>query len=200
MTEQPKPPESGDAKDLEQMGYAGLTNALTGSNDPHVRRYAAYLLGNSGDPRNVPLLIRALSDPDKGVREQATLALSAIGKTAIEPLKTAMEDPRWETRYRAVEALGKIADQQVVMPLIRALRDERDHVRYMAAKGLREIRDSESIDPLITLLSDENEFVRMMAAKGLGALGGKKVMTALEQARAKEQNDRVKAAITDAMK
>lgn len=182
------------------MGMEGLCNALFDEKDPHLRRYAAYLLGKTGDPVYAPFLIRALSDPEKGVREQAALSLSAIGQAAIEPLKKAMEDPKWETRYRAVEALGKIADQQVVAPLIKALHDERDHVRYMAAKGLRDVRDSQSIDPLIALLSDENEFVRMMAAKGLGALGGAKVHAALGNALAKEKNDRVKAAITDAMK
>lgn len=188
------------AKDLEQKGMQGLFNALNADPDPHIRRYAAFLLGKSGDPRGVPLLILALSDPDKGVREQAALALSALGQAAIEPLKKAMEDPKWETRYRVVEALGKIADQQVVVPLIQALRDERDHVRYMAAKGLRDVRNSQSIDPLIALLRDENEFVRMMAAKGLGALGGVKVHSALSRALAEEKNDRVKAAIAEAMK
>jgi hypothetical protein len=188
------------AKDLEQRGMQGLCRALCDDKDPHIRRYAAYLLGKTGDPRFAPHLIHALSDPDKGVREQAALALSAIGQAAIEPLKKAMEDPKWETRYRAVEALGKIADQQVVAPLIQALRDERDHVRYMAAKGLRDVRDSQSVDPLIALLSDENEFVRMMAAKGLGVLGGARVHAALDKAFAEEKNDRVKAAIAEAMK
>lgn len=195
---EPLPPHV--PEDLEKMNMEGLVNALTTSKDPHIRRYAAYLLGKTGDPQYVPLLIHALSDSEKGVREQAALALSAIGQAAIEPLKKAMEDPKWETRYRAVEALGKIADSHVVTPLIAALRDERDHVRYMAAKGLREVRDSQSIDPLIALLHDENEFVRMMAAKGLGALGGEKVHEALEKALADEKNDRVKAAITDALK
>ncbi len=200
MDEMKEPQATGAEKDLEQMGLDGLIAALQRNEDPHIRRYAAYLLGKNGDPRVVPLLIKSLSDLDKGVREQAAFALSAIGKTAIEPLKKAMEDPKWETRYRAVEALGKIADQQVVSPLIRALNDEQDHVRYMAAKGLREVQDSQSIDPLIALLNDENEFVRMMAAKGLGVLGGDKVRAALERALRTEQNDRVKAAIAEAVK
>jgi HEAT repeat protein len=191
---------TGPARDLEEMGIEGLITAFQRNEDPHIRRYAAFLLGKSGDPRVVPVLVKGLSDLDKGVREQAALALSAIGKTAIGPLQKAMEDPKWETRYRAVEALGKIADQLVVSPLIKALSDERDHVRYMAAKGLREIRDSQSVDPLIALLGDENEFVRMMAAKGLGSIGGVKVKAALEEALRKEQNDRVKAALVDAMK
>ena len=186
-------------KNLEQMGMEGLLAALTSEDDVYLRRHAAYLLGRAGDPSVVPFLIRALSDTDKEVREQAMLALSAIGQAAIEPLKKAMEDPKWETRYRAVEALGKIADERVVSPLIKALNDERDHVRYMAAKGLRETGNSQSIDPLIALLRDENEFVRMMAAKGLGVIGGERIHAALEQALMNEKNERVKAAITEAM-
>ncbi|OPY39296.1 MAG: putative lyase [Methanoregula sp. PtaU1.Bin051] len=200
MDEIKKPQVTGAEKDLEKAGMDGLINALQRNEDPHIRRYAAYLLGKSGDARTVPVLIAALSDREKGVREQAALALSELGRSAIEPLKKAMNDPKWETRYRAVEALGKIADQQVISPLINALKDERDHVRYMAAKGLRDMQDSQAIDPLIALLKDENEFVRMMAAKGLGALGGNKVRAELEQALRSEQNDRVKAAIAEAMK
>ena len=197
MTEfTPAPP---NADELERAGMEKMFDSLQNDPDPHIRRYIAYLLGKNGDPRVIPLLVTALSDPDKGVREQAALALSDIGKAAIEHLKKAMEDPKWETRYRAVEALGKIADQQVVTPLIQALKDEENHVRYMAAKGLRDLRVSQSIDPLIALLSDENDYVRIMAAKGLGKIGGAKIHDALVQALAKEQNERVKAAISEAM-
>ena len=187
------------AEDLETAGWEKLLRALQDSPDPHIRRYAAFLMGKQGDPHTIPGLVVALSDTDKMVREQAALALSAIGKNAIEPLKKAMEDPKWETRYRAVEALGKIADRQVVVPLITALKDKQDHVRYMAAKGLRDVQDSRAIDPLIALLSDENDFVRTMAAKGLGKVGGEKARAALVKALDHEQNARVRAAITEAM-
>ena len=200
MTGTNEPPVPAGAEDLGTAGLEKLLSALQGSRDPHIRRYIVFLLGKHSDPRSVPVLIRALSDPEKGVREQAALSLSMIGKAAIGPLKAAMEDPKWETRYRAVEALGKIADSQVVTPLIQALRDERDHVRYMAARGLRDVQDSKSVEPLISLLSDENEFVRLMAVKGLGAIGGAKVRAALEQASAKEQSGRVKSAITEALR
>jgi len=193
-------PASAGAEDLEKAGIDNLMKALQESEDPHIRRSVVFHLGKIGDPRSIPLLIAALSDTDKGVREQAALALSSIGKSAITPLKRAMEDPKWETRYRAVEALGKIADQQVVTPLIQALQDERDHVRYMAAKGLRDLQDSQAIDPLIALLSDENEFVRIMAVRGLAKIGGEKVKVALEQAQAREQNGRVADAIAEAVK
>src|SRR5512136_2788158 len=169
----PEKPEGAD--ELEKKGIEGLVFALRDSTDPMVRQYAAYLLGMTKNPRAIQPLVEALGDFDKSVREQAMLALSSIGKAAIEPLSAAMKEPRWETRYRAAEALGKIADEKAVKPLTQALKDNRDHVRYMATKGLREIGDSDAIDPMIILLKDENRYVRMMAARALSAIGGKKV-------------------------
>ncbi len=172
MTEKnaPEKPEGGD--ELEKMEIDGLVRTLRDNTDPEVRLYAAYLLGKARNPRAIQPLIEALADFDKSVREQATLALSAIGKAAIEPLAAAMKEPRWETRYRAAEALGRIADEKAVKPLIQGLKDNREHVRYMAAKGLRELGDSDAIEPMIILLKDENRYVRMMAVRALDAIGG----------------------------
>ena len=193
----PDKPEG--AEDLEKMNLEGLITSLLDSTDPNIRQYAAYLLGQAKNPRAIEPLIHALADFDKSVREQAMLALSSLGKAAIEPLSEAMKEPKWETRYRAAEALGKIADEKAVKPLIQGLKDNRDHVRYMAAKGLREFGDSDSIDPMIILLKDENNYVRMMVARALGAIGGKKVHTALNHALEVEKDDKVKEAIREAM-
>jgi len=176
-----------------------LVQSLHNSTDPNVRQYAAYLLGKTKNPRAIQPLVEALGDFDKSVREQSMLALTEIGKAAIEPLSAAMKEPKWETRYRAAEALGKIADEKAIKPLIQALKDNRDHVRYMATKGLREIGDSDAIDPMIILLKDENRYVRMMAARAMSAIGGKKVHDALKKALEAETDDKVKEAITEAM-
>ena len=194
----PEKPEG--VEEFEKQGLEGIVRALRNSTDPKVRQYAAYLLGKAKNPRAIQPLIEGLGDFDKAVREQATLALSSIGKAAIEPLAAAMKEKKWETRYRAAEALGRIADEKAVQPLIQALKDNRDHVRYMAAKGLRELGDSDAIEPMVILLKDENRYVRMMAARALGAIGGKKVNTALGRALESEEDEKVKEAITDAMK
>jgi len=200
MTEVNVPDKPEGADDLEKLGLGELVKALHEHTDPQVRQYAAYLLGQAKNPRAVQPLIEALADFDKSVREQAMLALSKIGKAAIEPLADAMKEPKWEVRYRAAEALGKIADEKAVQPLIQGLKDNRDHVRYMAVKGLHELRDSEAIDPMIILLKDENTYVRSMAVHALGALGGKKVHVALEAALAIEKDEKVKSAIINALK
>jgi HEAT repeat protein len=190
----PKKPEC--AEELEKQGLSELVKTLHEHTDPQVRQYAAYLLGKAKNPRAIQPLIEALADFDKSVREQATFALSDIGKAAIEPLAEAMKEPKWETRYRAAEALGKIADEKAVQPLIQGLKDNRDHVRYMAAKGLQELGDSDAVEPLITLLKDENVYVRLVAVHALGVLGGKKVKDALKKALESEQDEKVQAAMT----
>ena len=194
----PKKPEG--AEELEKQGLEGMVHALRDSTDPDVRQYAAYLLGKAKNPRAIQPLVAALADFDKSVREQAMLALSAIGKAAVESLADAMKEPMWETRYRAAEALGKIADEKAVKPLIQGLKDNREHVRYMAAKGLRELGDSDALAPMIILLKDENRFVRMMAVRALSVFGGKKVHEALAKALQSETDEQVKEAIIEAMK
>jgi HEAT repeat protein len=193
----PEKPEG--AEELEKKGISELVMALHEHTDPQVRQYAAYLLGRAKNPRAIQPLIEALADFDKSVREQATLALSSIGKAAIEPLAEAMNEPKWKTRYRAAEALGKIADEKAVQPLIQGLRDNRDHVRYMAAKGLHNFGDSGAVEPLIILLKDENVYVRLMAVHALGVLGGKNVKAALNEALESEQEEKVKAAMAAAL-
>jgi HEAT repeat protein len=193
----PQKPEC--AEELEKQGLSELVKTLHEHTDPQARQYAAYLLGKAKNPRAVQPLIEALADFDKSVRQQATLALSAIGKAAIEPLAEAMKEPQWETRYRAAEALGKIADEKAVQPLIQGLKDNRDHVRYMAAKGLQELGDSDAVEPLIVLLKDENVYVRLMAVHALGVLGGKKGNAALTEALESEKNEKVRSAMTAAL-
>jgi HEAT repeat protein len=56
------------------------------------------------------------------------------------------------------------------------------------------------MEPMIILLKDENQYVRMMAVHALGALGGKKAHDALESALASENDERVRSAITNALK
>lgn len=200
MVEANKPEKPEGSDELEKMGVSELVDSLHDNTDPMVRQYAAYLLGKAKNPRAIQPLVEALGDFDKSVREQAMLALSSIGKAAVEPLSAAMKEPQWETRYRAAEALGKIADEKAVKPLIKALKDNRDHVRYMAAKGLRSLRNKDTIEPMVILLNDENVYVRMMAVRALGAIGGKNVNEALKDALESEKDDKVRETIAEAMK
>jgi HEAT repeat protein len=128
--------------------------------DPLTRKHSVYLLGLSRNPEFIAVFTSALRDPEKAVRNQATLALATIGKPALSPLIVLLEDLDWRVRYRAAEALGMIRDKDATNPLIIRLTDDKDHVRYMAAKALGEIGNTEAINPLMLLLQDENPYVR----------------------------------------
>lgn len=199
LMEENAPQKPENAGQLEALGLEDLARELRNNTDPLVRQYAAYLLGKAHNPWAIQPLIEALADFDKAVREQATLALSRIGKAAIEPLAEVMHEPKWQTRYRAAEALGKIADEKAVKPLIQALKDNRDHVRYMAAKGLKHLGDSDAIEPMIILLKDENPYVKMMAVRALGTIGGTKAEDALKAALVEEKDEKIREAITEAL-
>lgn len=200
MADLPVPPVSDGAEDLEKLGMDMLVRTFHSSADPTIRRYAVYLLGKTGDPAAIRPLVEALADPEKAVREQAMRSLVAMGEDAVGPLTAAMKkDPKWQARYRAAEALGKLAGKEVVTPLIQGLSDNRDHVRYMAAKGLMGLGDSSAVEPLIILLTDENRVVRLMTVRALSAIGGEKAKIALEAALAAETDEEVKDVIREAL-
>jgi HEAT repeat protein len=200
MTDSQK--RNADEEELIRDGYLGLAGSLSDSPDPHIRQYAAHLLGSAGEERAVPNLLQALHDPEKGVRNLAMQALVDLGTPAVDPLLGLLSDHHWVIRYRGAEALGLIGDPRAVGPLVHLLSDEKDHVRYMAAKGLGRIGGPEEIGSLIRALSDSNEFVRRSAATALGAVGrgDEDARTALHQAAEKEIEPAVRTAIAGAIK
>jgi HEAT repeat protein len=153
-------------------GNEGLRESILKSPDPHVRRYAVFMLGSEQDPDHIGTLVAALGDPDKGVRAQAAVSLGETGTTAEETLIRLMGNHDWKIRYRAAEALGMIPGTRAVPALIKALEDEKDHVRYMAAKSLGQRRDGRAVAPLNARMKDENEYVRNAAAKALKMIAG----------------------------
>ena len=149
-----------------------VTRALT-ADDPLTRKHAIYMLGMTGNPDCMEIFTRALRDPEKAVRAQATMALVAIGRPALDPLILLLDDQDWKVRYRAAEALGLLKEQGAVGPLTKRLSDEKDHVRYMAAKSLGMLKDPTAIEPLQRCMADENPYVRRMAGESLDIISKK---------------------------
>lgn len=93
--------------------------------DPHVRRYAAWALGELEDSRGVRPLIEALGDGNAEVRLVAGWALGEIkDHMAIPPLIDLLEDDDPLVREMAVLALGEIEHPAAVEPLSDAYRRE----------------------------------------------------------------------------
>lgn len=174
---------------------ASLMKSLD-SNDPNARATAACELGklHSAAEPAIPSLVRLLadravvdfegcdgyhnkgrhfshSDEPETVGQVVAVALSQIGKAAIEPLIQALRASEVEARANAAFALGLVHDERVVEPLVAALSDGDFHVRKKAAWSLGLSGDSRSVGPLAAALKDSEWEVRSNAAWSLGLKG-----------------------------
>lgn len=141
--------EWGDYKDPKALGP--VHRAL--KKDPHgvVREDAAEALQamarkNIKNPAVVPSLIKALSDTNWGVREQAAYALGAYGDLdAVEPLIITLQDKGYNIRKAAAFALGELGDNRAVDHLLPLLTDDDKGVREYATNALKKLGVSEYI-------------------------------------------------------
>ncbi|UCC82616.1 MAG: HEAT repeat domain-containing protein [Gemmatimonadota bacterium] len=113
--------------------------------DPRVRRYAAWALGELESDRSVMPLIESLGDGDADVRLVAAWALGEIkDDMAVYPLIQVLEDDDPLVREMAVLALGEIEHQSAVQPLTEALRRE-ERLREPVIWALGEIDTRDAI-------------------------------------------------------
>ncbi len=86
------------------------------------------VLARLARPAALPLLVHALHDQEWFVREAAARGVSRLpyepsrddGNRLAEPLAALLRDPRYATRFYAVEALGRFGDSRV-FPSIQAI-------------------------------------------------------------------------------
>jgi HEAT repeat protein len=143
------------------------------------------------DPGSITTFVTGLHDVDENMRSRALSSLVAIGRPAVGPLLTLLEE-KDPARGPAIEALGQIGDAKAVDPIISCLTDRDMNVRLAAASALGRLKDVRAARPLFAALVNPGEAaqVRMHAAKSLGNIGGTEVEGLLESALA-DQNYRV---------
>ena len=114
-----------------------------GSKDYNTREEAAIILGDMGDKKAVPALIKNLRDFDN------------------------------DARYRTVEALGKIGDKRAIDGLAERLRiDSKPNIRECAAEALGNFNDMKAIGALAeTSMVEPHPGVRQAARNSLMRLG-----------------------------
>nr|MBW4590028.1 HEAT repeat domain-containing protein [Aetokthonos hydrillicola CCALA 1050] len=92
-----------------------------------------------------------------------------------------LQDPEWNVRDSAADALDQIGDKSAIPGLIQLLEHPESNVRERAADALGKIGDKSAIPGLIQLLEHPESNVRERAADALGKIGDKSAIPGLIQ-------------------
>jgi HEAT repeat protein len=98
--------------------------------------------------RSVESLINSLSNEDGAVRQNARVALTALGQLAVTPLVKLLESDNSQVRWEAAKALGEIGGKEAVRALVKKLDDNNRDVRWVATAGLMGAGDR-AVEPLL---------------------------------------------------
>ena len=148
--------------------------------DVGVRRTAIIALGEIGDPRAIPELVRELDS--YALPYVAEEALAKFGPDSIPAIIQLLnQKAELDGHAHAISVLGMVGDAQIVPTLITyLLQHPRRDARSAAAGALAAIRDPEAIPALIYAVTHDVEFVRMMAGPCLAQFGKEAVPALVE--------------------
>jgi HEAT repeat protein len=116
-------------------------------------------------------IVRALTDPDEGIRLQAVKAARLMQVDASEPILRALASAKdGKHRKEAVQALVSIGLKDSVGVFERALADEDAEFRRLGLRGLEKAMATASASKVIALLDDSSFEIRERAVGTLGTL------------------------------
>lgn len=153
---------------------AVLETALA-SRYPDARKLAVEGLIKKHSKAAQQVLLRAITDPDRGVRVTAVEAL--VDDDAKGPLTEAMASPQADVRVRAAAALAKHGDP-ATLPVLRALAtapepEQKERVAdwlavaTLALYGLAELGSPAALADVVSLLDSPHPPIRKAAAAAL---------------------------------
>ncbi|MFN2450067.1 MAG: HEAT repeat domain-containing protein [Candidatus Baltobacteraceae bacterium] len=153
------------------QGAAVLFELLENDPAPEVRTIAAEALGSIGDPRSVPLIMKALAHAAPFQQLRLAGVLVAMGAAAAPFLEHALREPGEMPITLVLEALSEIGLLEDAQPVLTLLRHASPEVRGRAATLLGAAGVVDSVPDLAFASRDAFWFVRLRIAKALGALG-----------------------------
>ena len=150
------------------------------SNQPLVRTHLLQLLSRFDTALSYERLVKALSDPNKAVRQTALNGLASLrAEENIGDICVLLSDNDLTVQSTAIETLIKIRSPHTIKHLINVLQDESEYVRRAAVEVLNEVGDQNAVKDLLNALRDVDWWVKVRAADALGAIGGPKVFDAI---------------------
>ncbi len=189
------------AQALAKIGHAAAAELIQALKDPNptVRRLAAKALGQLGDLKSIPILLKLLEDSDRQVRAAAAISLGSYHHPlAAQTILDALPNAQPAVRAGMVYALAQINDVIVVPALLTRAGSEELEVRAAIMYALGRLRDARGIDVLLQGLKDDDEFVRANAAFALHAYFSPRTVEALLGA-LEDKSDRVREAAQEAL-
>ncbi len=207
---------SASDKDLGKKALGVLMSRLHDAR-ASVRAAAARSWGDIGNPAALPILRKALKDPDLYVRIAAAYSLNALGdrqgfKTLcsvalegagrsrpgnpVEQLKLLAKN---RARARAIEKLSAIGGVDAVKVMEKTLSDASDTVQDATKIALARLGFFDEYgSPFVTALGDQDPGVRAAAAAALGRIRRSEALPALLKAAADPVAD-VRMAVMSAL-
>jgi HEAT repeat protein len=139
--------------------------------NPEIRIMAVTGLGKTGDVRALPLLAKALGDPESAVRSYAAHALSDLHTDhAIPILSAALNDRDSDVRSEAALALGSYRTPDVLQWIQQAAEDPDPMVRLSAAVSLANHNHPDAMELFRSALADPDFGIRSAAARSIGEI------------------------------
>lgn len=190
-----------------------LRRLFVESEEAEVRGYLALVLGRTGDPAAVPLLVEAVGDADPQTRIYALWALGLIGdSSALPALRAALADPDPGLRKTAAFALGEVGDPAALGALEGMLDDRVADVRWNAALAVARLGSPASVPELERMLdrrltgevegisAEQQQEAMIGAIRALAAVRGEVALPLLAELEAGDPSLKVRQAAIEARK
>jgi HEAT repeat protein len=201
------------ALDEEPGARARVRELFANAEDPEMKRYLALVLARTHDRESLPLLVKALDDPDDQTRIYVLWALGTLGDPqARATIEKALADPDPGLRKTGAFALGEVGDQAAVPKLTELLDDAVADVRWNAALSLARLGSNAGVPVLETMIDrkllaqipditrEQQEEAMISALQALAVVGGPEEAPALDRLAQEDPSLKVRQAAIDARK
>jgi len=152
---------------VAMIGSPAVDMLLRYVRDYDARKPVIKTLGKINDERVLDPLISFMRNDE--FKDDATRALTELGKPATSRLLELLKDPDETTRKQAILALGEIKDESCVDSLIERLKDDDWFTRLSAASALEKIGDPRGREAVKPLMKDPDLVVRLRIERMMAA-------------------------------
>jgi len=129
------------------------------TDDQDVRKFIIDIFGVTGDPRALPVFMKAIHDEDENIQAAAVEHLGNLKSVeVVDTLISVLKGDNIWLSFHAIEALGKIGDDRAVDMLV-SLLEERP-LRKSIIKALGQIGRPDSLSHVVPYLRDDSRSVQ----------------------------------------